>query len=197
MTTFKWNVHVQSRTANLKWMNEIVHKNPAWLNPETAGKLGIKDGALIRITTPVGYMVTTAKVTEGIHPRVIAVSNTLGMKYGRVATADKDAPLPVWGGVEEPDLKNIWWKAEGVNPNYVIPVSADPIGGSQGWYDTVASVAPAKPGDTFGDVKADNAKHFEFFKETLRYAYTGDKHREMHPEVKAGKLPPAELKTGH
>jgi len=99
--------------------------------------------------------------------------------------------------LEEPDLKNIWWKAEGVNPNYVIPVSADPIGGSQGWYDTVASVTPAKPGDKFGDVRFDNAKHYEFFKETLRYAYTGDKHREMHPEVKVEKLPPAELKTGH
>jgi thiosulfate reductase / polysulfide reductase chain A len=197
MTTFKWNVHTQSRTANVKWMNEIVHKNPAWLNPESAGKAGIKDGDLIRITTPVGYMVTKAKVTEGIHPRVVAVSNTLGMKYGRVATADKDAPLPMWGGVEEPDLKNIWWKAEGVNPNFVIPVSADPIGGSQGWYDTVASVSPAKPGDKFGDVMFDNAKHFEFFRETLRYAYTGDKHREMHPEVKVEKLPPAELKAGH
>jgi anaerobic selenocysteine-containing dehydrogenase len=197
LTTFKWNVHTQSRTSNLKWMNEIVHRNPAWLNPETAAKAGIKNGDLIRITTPVGYMVSRAKVTEGIHPRVVAVSNTLGMKFGRVAMADKDAPMPMWGGVEEPDLKNIWWKAEGVNPNYVIPVSADPIGGSQGWYDTVASVTPAKPGDKFGDIRFDNAKHYEFFKETLRYAYTGDKHREMHPEVKVEKLPPAELKSGH
>jgi len=40
-------------------------------------------------------------------------------------------------------------------------------------------------------------KHFQFFKETMRYAYTGDKHREMHPEVKVTQLPPAELKKGH
>ncbi len=183
LTTFKWNVHVQSRTSNLKWMAEIVHRNPAWLNGDTARKFGVKDGDLIRITSPVGYMVTKAKVTEGIHPRVVAVSNSLGTKFGRIATADKEAPRPAWGDTEDPDMKNIWWKDEGVNPNYLIPVSADPIGGSQGWYDTVVSLTPAQAGDKLGDVKADNDKHFEFFKETLQYAYTGDKHKEMHPEI--------------
>ena len=87
MTTFKWNVHTQSRTTNIKWLNEIVHSNPAWINPKTAAEKGIKDGDLVRVTSPVGYMVTKVRVTEGIHPKVIAVSNTLGMKFGRVATA--------------------------------------------------------------------------------------------------------------
>ena len=106
-------------------------------------------------------------------------------------------PPSMWGNVEDPDMKNIWWKAEGVNPNDIIPATADPIGGSQGWYDTVVKVTPAKAGDKFGDIKVDNKKHFEFYKETMQYAYTGSKHREMHPEVKAEKLPPAELKMGH
>ncbi|HBR17475.1 MAG TPA: thiosulfate reductase, partial [Deltaproteobacteria bacterium] len=92
---------------------------------------------------------------------------------------------------------NLWWKSTGVNPNDIIPVSADPIGGGQGWYDTVVMVTPVLPGDKFGDIQADNKKHYEFYKETMLYAYTGDKHREMHPEVKAGKLPPPELKKGH
>jgi anaerobic selenocysteine-containing dehydrogenase len=197
LTTFKWNVHCQTRTANIKWMSEIIHKNPAWLNPETAKRFAIKDGDLIRITTPVGYMVTKAKVTEGIHPKVVAVSHSLGTKFGRIATARKDDASPEWSGVEDPDLKNLCWKEESVNPNRVIPASADPIGGSQGWYDTVVTVTTAKPGDKFGDFEADNQKHFAFYKETMRYAYTGDKHREMHPEVKVEKLPPAELKMGH
>ena len=80
LTTFKWNVHTQSRTPNVKWLSEIVHSNPAWLNKATADKLGIKHGDLIRITSPVGYIVTKARVTEGIHPKVIAVSNTLRHK---------------------------------------------------------------------------------------------------------------------
>jgi len=147
----------------------------------------------------VGYMVTRVRATEGIHPKVIAVSNTFGMKFGRVATAKPKDDTPAWTGpgMEDRDMANIWWKNTGVNPNDIIPVSADPIGGSQGWYDTVVTVTPAQSGDNFGDVKVDNAKHFEFYKETIRYAYTGDKHRAMHPEVKVGKLPPAELKKGH
>lgn len=197
LTTFKWNVHTQSRTPNVKWLTEIVHSNPAWLNKATADKLGIKHGDLIRITSPVGYIVTKARVTEGIHPKVIAVSNTLGTKFGRVAAAKKNETPSMWGNVEDPDMKNIWWKAEGVNPNDIIPATADPIGGSQGWYDTVVKVTPAKAGDKFGDTKVDNKKHFEFYKETMEYAYTGKRHREMHPEVKAEKLPPAELKMGH
>jgi len=121
------------------------------------------------------------------------------MKFGRIATAKPRDAAPMWAGseLEDPDTHNIWWKSAGVNPNDIIPVSADPIGGSQGWYDTVVIVTPAQPGDQFGDTKFDNEKHFQFFKETMRYAYTGDKHREMHPEVKVTQLPPAELKKGH
>ncbi|MEW6410061.1 MAG: molybdopterin-dependent oxidoreductase [Nitrospirota bacterium] len=196
LTTFKWNVHTQSRTPNVKGLTEMIHSNPAWINAATAKKIGIKNGDLIRITSGVGYMVTKARVTEGIHPKVVAVSNTLGTKFGRVATATKATP-PMWGGVDDPDLKHVWWKTEGVNPNEIIPVVADPIGGGQGWYDTVVTVTRAKTGDKLGDIKVDSAKHFQFYKETMQYAYTGSKHREMHPEVKVDKLPPAELKKGH
>lgn len=86
----------------------------------------------------------------------------------------------MWGGAEaeDRDTANLWWKNTGINPNEIIPVSADPIGGSEGWYDTVVTVSPAQHGEKFGDVQADNKKHYEFYQETLRYVYTGDKHRE-------------------
>jgi anaerobic selenocysteine-containing dehydrogenase len=197
LTTFKWNVHTQSRTPNLKLLSEIVHNNPAWINRATADKLGFKHGDLIRITSIVGHIVTKAHVTEGIHPRVVAVSNTQGTNFGRVATANKGAPPGMWGNIKDPDLKNIWWTAEGVNPNPIIPVSADPIGGSQGWYDTVVTVTPARSGDKLGDTKVDNSKHVAFYKETMSYAYTGSKHREMHPEVDVKELPKPTLKKAH
>lgn len=199
LTTFKWNVHTQSRTQNIKLLSEIVHSNHAWINAGAAAEMGIKHGDLIRVTSPVGYLVTKAHVTEGINPKVVAISNTLGSKFGRVATAKKGgAGSPgVWGSIEDADLKNVWWTTEGVNPNYIIPVSADPIGGSQGWYDTVVKVTKAQGGDKFGDFKVDNSKHYEFYKETLDYAYTGKMHRKMHPEVKVEKLPEPELKMGH
>ena len=160
-------------------------------------KLKIGQGDLIRITSPVGYIVTKAHVTEGMHPKVIAISNTFGSKFGRYATASKNGKPSVWGSQKDPELKNIWWSAEGVNPNPIIPVSTDPIGGGQGWYDTVVTVSKAKRGDKFGDTKVDNKKHYAFYKESMDYAYTGKNHRKMHPEVKVKKLPEPHLKKGH
>ena len=77
----------------------------------------------------------------------------------------------------------MWWDDKGVHPNAIIPVVADPIGGSQGWYDTVVKVTKAGPNDKYGDVQGDWQKHYEAYKETMRYAYTGDMHRKMHPEM--------------
>lgn len=198
LTTFKWNVQTQTRTPNLKLLTEIVHRNPAWINTATAKKLGIKHGDLVRITTGVGYIVNRAHVTEGIHPKTVAVSNSMGMKFGRYAQGLKDSGPSVWGGIKDPDLKNIWWgKETGVNPNPIVPAVADPIGGSATWYSTVAKVSKAKAGDKYGDTVVDNSKHWEFFKMGEEFAYTGKMHRKMHPEVKVKKLPKPHVGGGH
>lgn len=116
MTSFKWNVHNHGRTMNLKWLAEIVHSNPAWLNPETAKKHGLKDGDWIELT---GYFSKMLEKTNpnlvndhyekddsgrmiagrmrvpivtmpGIHPRAIAMSNSCGhWEYTSVAQAKK------------------------------------------------------------------------------------------------------------
>lgn len=183
LTTFKLNVHKQSRTAAVKWLAEIAHSNPAWINTQTARKLGVKTGDLVRVESKVGHLVTKAYVTEGIQPKVIAIATAFGhWEYGRLATLRlKDNPA--FGGQEDPDLKNVWWDDKGVHPNAIIPVVADPIGGSQGWYDTVVKVTKAGPNDKYGDVQGSWEKHYEAYKETMRYAYTGDLHRKMHPEM--------------
>lgn len=183
LSTFKLNVHKQSRTAAVKWLAEIAHSNPAWINPVTAKKLGVKTGDLVRIETRVGYMVTKAYVLEGIHPKVISIPTAFGhWEYGRLATL-KLKEKPAFGGTEDADLQNVWWDDRGVHPNDIIPVVADPIGGSQGWFDTVAKVTKAGPNDKYGDIQGDWQKHVEAYKETMRYAYTGDLHRKMHPEM--------------
>ena len=185
LSTFKLNVHKQSRTAAVKWLAEIAHSNPAWMNPETARKLGVRTGDLVRVESPVGYLVTKAYVTEGIHPKVISIATGFGhWEYGRLATLRlKDKPA--FGGTDDPDLDNVWWDDRGVHPNAIIPVVADPIGGSQGWYDTVVKVSKAGPDDKYGDIHGDWDKHYAAYKETMRYAYTGDLHRKMHPEMAA------------
>ena len=185
LTTFKLNVHKQSRTASVKWLAEIAHSNPAWINTQTAKKIGVKTGDLVRIESRVGHLVTKAYVTEGIQPKVTAIPTAFGhWEYGRLATL-KLKDKPAFGGAEDPDLQNVWWDDKGVHPNAIIPVVADPIGGSQGWYDTVVKVTKAGPNDKYGDVQGDWQKHYDAYKETLRYAYTGDLHRKMHPEMAA------------
>lgn len=184
LTTFKWNVHTQARTANLPLLGEIVHKNPAWINTKTAAKLGIKHNDLIRITSGVGHMVTRANVTESIHPEVVAISTGVGHDKvcGRFASANKKAKSHQWAG-DDAEHKHMWWDDHGVHPNDIIPVCTDPIGGSQGWYDGVVTVEKAKAGDKYGDVVADVDKAIKFYHETLTYNVAGVNHKKMHPEV--------------
>jgi anaerobic selenocysteine-containing dehydrogenase len=183
LTTFKLNVHKQSRTAAVKWLAEIAHSNPMWINPVAAAKIGVKTGDLVRVESRVGHLVTKAYVIEGIHPKVCAIPTAFGhWEYGRLANL-KLKEQPQFGGTDDPDLKNVWWDDKGVHPNMIIPAVADPIGGSQGWFDTVVKVTKAGPNDKYGDTDATWEKHYEAYKETMRYAYTGDLHRKMHPEM--------------
>jgi hypothetical protein len=160
------------------------------MNTETGKRIGVKTGDLVRVESGVGHMVTKAYVFEGIHPKVVAIPTAFGhWAYGRLASGArakvKGEKGGAWGAANDADLNNVWWEDTGVHPNNIIPVVADPIGGSQGWYDTVVKVTKAGPGDKYGDSVGVWEKHQAAFKETMRYAYTGDKHREMHPEMSA------------
>ncbi|MFQ6102670.1 MAG: molybdopterin-dependent oxidoreductase [Candidatus Glassbacteria bacterium] len=139
LTTYKVAVQTHSRTQNCKWLTEIYHDNPAWINTKTARALGIKDGDRIKVTSSAGEIVTKAKVTEGIHPDAIAISNHCGhWEYGEYASG-KQSP----GHTHEPDCKFKWWDEKGVHPNWIIPNRPDPIGGQQTWMDTVVTVRKA------------------------------------------------------
>ena len=105
MTSFKWNVHNHGRTMNLKWLAEIVHSNPAWINPQTAEQLGIADGDWIELTSyqsqmlerelpnimhgerdesgrlVVSKMRVPVVTMPGIHPQAIAMSNSCCLLY--------------------------------------------------------------------------------------------------------------------
>ena len=116
MTSFKWNVHNHGRTANLKWCSEIVHSNPAWIHPDTAARFGLKDGDWIETDRPpqskhIDNMAGKLGLgsggrdrrradapgrdgahPRGMHPRAIAISNSLGhFAYTNVAQAKRSA----------------------------------------------------------------------------------------------------------
>lgn len=185
LTTFKVNVHTQSRTASVKYLAELYHKNPAWVNPKSAAARGIRDGDLIRVSSSLGYIVTRAHVTEGVHPDVVAISTACGHSaYGRLAQLKNKLQPAEWAQGGDPDIaNNVWWNDKGVHPNPIIRLAVDPIGGSQGWYDTLVKVSKAQPGDKYGDTKVSIEAALEDYQETLRYAYTGDIHRKKHKEV--------------
>jgi anaerobic selenocysteine-containing dehydrogenase len=140
LTTYKIPVQTHSRTANCKWLTEMYHDNPGKINPKTAAPLGIKTGDKIKVKSKIGEITTTAKVTEGVIPGIIAISHHLGhWEYGRYASGKK-APL---AGDNDPDLKLKYWNTYGVHPNWIIPNSSDPINGQQRWMDTVVKVTKA------------------------------------------------------
>ncbi len=181
MTSFKWNVHNHGRTANLKWVAEIVHSNPAWIHPETAKKFNLKDGDWLELTghdaervddyapklgLGKGKVGRTLRlpvvITFGVHPKAIAISNSLGhWHYTNVAQAKRNAPVDAEKvGMELADLKdadwqqNMWWEdlskgdpkkwkkntGPGWAQNNVLAIMPDVISGQQAFNDTVVKV---------------------------------------------------------
>lgn len=132
LTTFQWNVHTYFRTGNCMWLSEIVHDNPVWINHEVAREKGIRMGDRVKITSSIGSIISRAFITQGIHPKVIAVSDNVGhWEYGRIAQGKRFKS-------RDPQTNLIWWgnKENGTHPNFLIPIQADSIGGGQGWMDT-------------------------------------------------------------
>ncbi|MCP4088268.1 MAG: molybdopterin-dependent oxidoreductase [Gammaproteobacteria bacterium] len=170
LTTFKVANHSLSMTSNLKYLSELWHANPLWVNRETALRLEIGDADLVRVTTAAGYMVTKAWLTSGIHPQTLGMSTSVGRTaYGRVAQANPHAHAPSYARheQEDPDIEhNLWWRDNGVNPNDIMPVAIDPETGAQIWNDSVVTLSRAEPGDKYGDIEVDNTKHFAVYKDS-------------------------------
>jgi len=142
LTTYKIAVHTHSRTAQCKWLSEIKHDNPAWINTRTASERGIKNGDRIKVRSEIGELNTTAYVTEGIVPGVVAISHSLGREHSGIYGSGKKSPIS-GGAADDPDAKNIWWDKHGAHPNKIIPNKSDPISGGMRWFDTVVRVERA------------------------------------------------------
>lgn len=166
LVTFKWNVHTQGRTQSQKYLTEIVHHNPMWIHTSQAERLGVQTGDAVEITTyrahghqlknggqVLGKQRITVYVTEGIHPRTVAVSNTLGnVFHGRAANASRSRRREGAGWdntleTEDQDLvQDMWWDPRnggtgaGYNINAILPIQTAPLVGMQGWFDTVCTL---------------------------------------------------------
>lgn len=126
------------------------------LSKATPG-LGLGSGALVRkLRLPVW-------VTPGVHPRAIAISNSLGhTEYTNVARGVKGtagigerAVGMDLAAYRDPDWeRNMWWedrsggdprrwvknRGNGWAQNHVLPIMADHVSGQQAFNDTVVTV---------------------------------------------------------
>jgi anaerobic selenocysteine-containing dehydrogenase len=166
---------IHTRSGNAKLLYEISHKNPLWVNPDDAGKLGnIRTGDLLKVHTEIGYFVLHAWITEGLMPGVVACSHHLGRwrinkdeQVERMSSAWvdlKEVGKGQWkmrqlSGVSpydspDPDTKRVWWSDAGVHQDITFPVHPDPVSGMHCWHQMVR-VERAGPEDRYGDIFVD------------------------------------------
>ncbi len=140
MTTYKVPVQIHSRSTQCKWLTEMFHDNPAWINSKTAASLGIKDGDMVKLTSKIGEISIKAYVNEMIVPGSIAISFHLGRtESGRYASGKKS----IMGTDNDPDLKLKWWDTYGVHPNWLLANDPDPISGQERFMDEVVTISKA------------------------------------------------------
>ncbi|MHC4971727.1 MAG: molybdopterin-dependent oxidoreductase [Planctomycetota bacterium] len=167
--TFRLATLIHSRSANAEWLYEISHKNPLWMHPTDATRLGVREDDLVRVETEIGWFVLRPFITEGLLPGIVACSHHLG-RWHRPEDSDPSrfASAPVEMTVEG-DLWRWrrtgelaaggphWWRESGVHQNITFPVHPDPISGMHCWHQKV-KVSPAREGERFGDIVVDRAK---------------------------------------
>jgi anaerobic selenocysteine-containing dehydrogenase len=145
---FRLPTLIHTRSGNAKYLYEISHGHPLWINPSDADALGFETGQMVRLTTDIGWFVMRAWRTEGIRPGVVAASHHLGR----------------WRLNDEQG--NERWSSALVDQNLAFPVHPDPVSGQHAWHQRVRLTAAAD-GDRYGDVVVDTAKSTAVFEEWL------------------------------
>ncbi len=189
---FRLPTLIHTRSGNAKYLYEISHGHPLWMNPRDADALGFETSDLVRITTETGHFVMRVWRTEGIRPGVVAASHHLGrwrlsdgMGNERWSSALVDIEKTgesTWRlrqkkGIEpftsdDPDSERIWWKDAGVNQNLAFAPHPDPVSGMHAWHQRVR-LTKAESGDRYGDVVVDTAKSFAIYREWLELTKPG------------------------
>ena len=185
LPTFRLPTLIHTRSANAKWLYEISHKNPVWMHPSDAGRLGVRTGDLIRVQTEIGHFIDKVWVTEGIKPGVIAMSHhlgrwrlqemdSIGAGMSNLATLEEHEDgtheLNIVHGARawestDPDTSRVWWEDVGVHQNLTHAVHPDPVSGAHCWHQKALSVKKAEPGDRHGDVKVDVTASMRVYRE--------------------------------
>ncbi|RPJ50310.1 MAG: formate dehydrogenase, partial [Methanobacteriota archaeon] len=194
LPNFRLPTLIHTRSANAKWLYEISHKNPVWMNPLDAQRIGVETGDLVRVDTEIGYFVDSVWVTEGIKPGVIAISHHLGRwRLQEDSGVNRGASnlvkltdngkggylMRVLHGAQayessDPDTNRIWWSEVGVSQNLTHAVHPDPVSGVHCWLQKATSVRKAKLDEKAGDVFVDTNYSMEKYREWLKLTRPAD-----------------------
>ena len=190
LPTFRLPTLIHTRTNGAKWLHEISHINPVWVNPVDARRMGVQTGDLVKVETEIGYFVDKVWVTEAIRPGVVACSHHLGRwrlheDHGSdrwnsavvdVRQEDSQWRMKRLHGVRpfkgDADSERIWWSDGGVHQNLVFPVQADPISGQHCWHQK-ARVTKASPELAYGDITVDTEKAHAVYQRWLQLTRPG------------------------
>jgi len=134
LATFSKNV-AAPQNPNSKWLSEIFHENPLWMNEKTAGKLGIQEGDKVEIHSKGMKVTLSVHLTQSVHPEVVAIARDLGhWAYGHVARGKKfKSP--------DQDTSLIWWNNDkSFHVNWLIQEEKDKLSGGMGWLASVVKI---------------------------------------------------------
>jgi anaerobic selenocysteine-containing dehydrogenase len=134
LTTFSKNVASQYNP-NSKWLSEIFHENPLWINQKTAERLGIREGEKVEIHSKGMKVTVSARLTQSVHPEVVAIARDIGhWAYGQVAKGKKfKSP--------DEDTSLIWWNnGKSHHVNWLIHGERDRVSGGTGRTATVVKI---------------------------------------------------------
>lgn len=196
LPNFRLPTLIHTRSANAKWLYELSHRNPVWLHPEDARRLGVETGDLVRVETEIGHLVDRVWVTEGLRPGVLALSHHLGrwrlepeegVNRSTSSLVRIDRPEDgVWrmrivegaGPYEsfDPDTRRVWWRDVGVHQNLTHGVHPDPVSGAHCWHQKAVDVRRAEPGDRLGDVVVDTRRSMEVYRRWKAMARSAREH---------------------
>lgn len=134
LTTFSKNVASQYNP-NSKWLSEVFHENPLWINEKTAKRLGLAEGEKVEIHSKGMKSTVEVHLTQSVHPEVVAIARGLGhWAYGQVAKGKKFKS-------SDADTSLIWWNnSKSVHVNWLIQKEKNRVSGGISGMSSVVKI---------------------------------------------------------
>jgi thiosulfate reductase/polysulfide reductase chain A len=114
--------HTHVSTQNNLYLNELVPENELWIHSKAAERLGVKNGGMVAVKSPVASARLKAKVTDFIHPEMVFMLHG----FGKTVPAQTRCYL------------------KGASDALLQENLSDKVGGSPAYEDTFVQVEPWK-----------------------------------------------------